>query len=406
MPLPFLLLGGAAVLGLIGTGAAVDGFDKRREANDLEKEAQKALDQAAEDLDRQRLYTNNLLLELGTLKLTIYSNEMSQFVRLFRRMKNVDFADFQSSSNGLPPMEKSMLGQIESVAFNAGQILAASAGTAGAAAIAGFGAYGGVMALGTASTGTAISTLSGVAATNATLAWLGGGALTAGGYGMAGGMVVLGGLVAGPAILVGGVLFNSMAEKRLEEARTNHSKAMAAVESMRTAEEGLKAVSLLGTNVKNVLIELQSNLDYLLSQFEDALIRRSRNPFLLRVRLFFGRMMHRLEKSLSERSMSPVPAIEKDTESPSPQSKKLVKSLLFLVRLARRFGGLFSRRSVDFTSFSEEERKLVHVLVLSVQLTRRLIDAPLLTQDGAVDNKVSRVLADTRRELPRLESGT
>ena len=45
-----------------------------------------------------------------------------------------------------------------------------------------------------ASTGAAISGLTGVAATNATLAWLGGGALSAGGFGVAGGMAVLGGL--------------------------------------------------------------------------------------------------------------------------------------------------------------------------------------------------------------------
>jgi hypothetical protein len=52
--------------------------------------------------------------------------------------------------------------------------------------MAGFAAFGSVGMLATASTGTAIGTLSGAAATNATLAWLGGGALSAGGFGMAG----------------------------------------------------------------------------------------------------------------------------------------------------------------------------------------------------------------------------
>lgn len=59
--------------------------------------------------------------------------------------------------------------------------------------------------LGIASTGTAISTLSGAAATNATLAWLGGGALAVGGGGMALGTAVLGGLVVGPALLTAGL---------------------------------------------------------------------------------------------------------------------------------------------------------------------------------------------------------
>ena len=49
----------------------------------------------------------------------------------------------------------------------------------------------GVSAFATASTGSAIAGLSGAAATNATLAWLGGGAIAAGGGGMAAGAVVL-----------------------------------------------------------------------------------------------------------------------------------------------------------------------------------------------------------------------
>lgn len=66
---------------------------------------------------------------------------------------------------------------------------------------------------GTASTGTAISTLSGTAATNATLAWLGGGALAAGGGGTAAGSALLalagpvGWTIAGATLLTSIVLF-------------------------------------------------------------------------------------------------------------------------------------------------------------------------------------------------------
>ena len=60
--------------------------------------------------------------------------------------------------------------------------------------------------LATASTGAAISGLSGAAATNATLAWLGGGALSAGGFGIAGGTLALGGIVLGPALAIGGFM--------------------------------------------------------------------------------------------------------------------------------------------------------------------------------------------------------
>ncbi|WP_207346048.1 hypothetical protein [Arthrobacter sp. E3] len=72
---------------------------------------------------------------------------------------------------------------------------------------------------GTASTGTAISTLSGAAATNATLAWLGGGALAAGGGGTAAGTALL--AMAGPIgwTIVGATLLTSIvlfAKKKFE----------------------------------------------------------------------------------------------------------------------------------------------------------------------------------------------
>lgn len=69
-----------------------------------------------------------------------------------------------------------------------------------------------------ASTGTAIASLSGVAATNATLAWFGGGALTAGGLGMAGGTLVLGGIVVGPVLAAAGLIMNAKAGENLASA--------------------------------------------------------------------------------------------------------------------------------------------------------------------------------------------
>jgi membrane protein implicated in regulation of membrane protease activity len=71
--------------------------------------------------------------------------------------------------------------------------------------------------IGFASTGTFIGSLSGVAATNATLAWLGGGALAAGGGGMAAGATVLGGLLVVPVIIVSGILSHKAANKKIKE---------------------------------------------------------------------------------------------------------------------------------------------------------------------------------------------
>ena len=70
--------------------------------------------------------------------------------------------------------------------------------------------------IGTASTGTAISTLTGVAAGDATLAFLGGGALAAGGGGIAAGTAVLGGIVAVPALIIFGLVNHAKANLEIE----------------------------------------------------------------------------------------------------------------------------------------------------------------------------------------------
>ncbi len=81
-----------------------------------------------------------------------------------------------------------------------------------------------VTTFGTASTGTAISTLYGAAATKATLAWFGGGALTAGGGGTAVGATVLTGGVALVTMAVGGgvmYLFH-LDDEHTERERVQH----------------------------------------------------------------------------------------------------------------------------------------------------------------------------------------
>jgi len=77
-----------------------------------------------------------------------------------------------------------------------------AAGGAGLGTAAAAGSWSLVALFGTASTGTAISTLGGAAASNATLAWLGGGALAAGGAGMAGGTLVLGSIALAPVVAI------------------------------------------------------------------------------------------------------------------------------------------------------------------------------------------------------------
>lgn len=218
MPLPLIpvLLGGASLLaGAIGVKKGLDAKEDFDRAERIGKSAQRRHENAVANTKKSQERTTALLVELGTLRKNIATNELREFI------EKVGNANLRNISREELDQMKNLVK--ESLAFDAK--VGSLAGTVASGALAGFGATGSVGLLATASTGTAISSLAGAAATNATLAWFGGGALAAGGLGMAGGTAVLGGLVAGPALAVGGFMLANKAEEALEKARDYETKA-------------------------------------------------------------------------------------------------------------------------------------------------------------------------------------
>lgn len=222
MPLPLipLLLGGASLAtGIFGVKKGLDAKEDFDRAERIGKDAQRRHENAVSNTKRAQERTTALLVELGTLRKNIATNELREFI------EKVGNANLRNISREELDQMKNLVK--ESLAFDAK--VGSLAGTVASGALAGFGATGSVGLLATASTGTAISSLAGAAATNATLAWLGGGALATGGLGMAGGTAVLGGLVAGPALAVGGFMLASKAEEALEKARDYETEADRAI---------------------------------------------------------------------------------------------------------------------------------------------------------------------------------
>lgn len=218
MPLPLIpvLLGGASLLaGAFGVKKGLDAKEDFDRAERIGKSAQRRHENAVANTKKSQERTTALLVELGTLRKNIATNELREFI------EKVGNANLRNISREELDQMKNLVK--ESLAFDAK--VGSLAGTVASGALAGFGATGSVGLLATASTGTAISSLAGAAATNATLAWFGGGALAAGGLGMAGGTAVLGGLVAGPALAVGGFMLANKAEEALEKARDYETKA-------------------------------------------------------------------------------------------------------------------------------------------------------------------------------------
>lgn len=126
------------------------------------------------------------------------------------QMTNKNTGKIELSNCGMTYMENAYAdGTIDKGMLAKG--LAAGATTAA-------GLVGTTIALGTASTGTAISALSGGALYTATLAAMGGGAVSAGGFGMLGGLVVLGSSVFVPLITVTGYLADKKIHAEYEKA--------------------------------------------------------------------------------------------------------------------------------------------------------------------------------------------
>lgn len=319
MPLPFILGAAAIAAGLAGVKKGVDGIMDSREADDIQEEASDILNSAQRRIENARNNTSLAIQDLGKEKIQGAANELKEFIEHYSKLKNVRLSDSNIINDGnyLSIASEGSIKSMRVTALGASDLLGSGIAGIGAGALLGCGTYGGVMALGSASTGAAIAGLSGAAATNATLAWLGGGAIAAGGGGMALGTMVLGGIVAGPALLIAGGIFSSKAKEKLNNAYSNLAKA--------------KKIS---SDIDKGIVEL----NYI-----------------------------------------------KDTAN---QVRELVRKI-------RRYSGIANTELIrltmiktDWRLFTQEEKNSVAAAVKQAQLLKKIIDTPLLTEDGVLTNEV------------------
>ena len=259
MALPLLFIGAAVATGAVGGSKTIKAVSDNSKAGQINEIANQSIENARDELDRQRKEVGAALESLGKEKLSILNRNVTDFVTTFEKIKNIDF----QSSIGLEELKNLHIDQNtfqelkELGSFAIGVAGGAAAGVAGGALTA-VGAYGAAMTFASASTGTAISALSGAAATNATLAFFGGGSLASGGLGMAGGMYVLGGLVAGPALMVMGMITEAKSKEKLEKALSNKAQADEIVESLNAASVQCSAIRRRTYMFYNLLAHLDA----------------------------------------------------------------------------------------------------------------------------------------------------
>lgn len=191
---------------------------------------------------------------LGESELAAYDGPIRDFVGLFERMKNVELTDLELE--GVPEFVRSFDVDVRDVDFSAVDALKTMAAGGGAGAAAGLTALAAVGTFASASTGTAISALGGAAATNATLAWLGGGAVAAGGGGMAAGAVVLGGIVALPVLAIGGLVIHHKGRQALAEAKEDAAKAEIVIQEMENARTMARGIRLRAKRITSLVDQL------------------------------------------------------------------------------------------------------------------------------------------------------
>lgn len=218
MPLPLIIGGLAALAGTVGTGVAIHGGAKMKDANNTMKAAKSKQDRALKKFEVNNAETTESMDLLGNLELSIL-NSFEEFSNIIEKIQGRP--EFKSANVDGVDLPKYEAEELRKVSAGAGELLGglggAAVGTAGGFAAAGATTTA-VMTFGAASTGTALAELSGAALTNATLAALGGGSLTTGGGGMALGSAVLGGATLGVGLLVGGIIFNVTGSKLSDKA--------------------------------------------------------------------------------------------------------------------------------------------------------------------------------------------
>ncbi len=243
MPLPFILGGLALVAAGYGVKKGIDALDADCEADEFIKKAESLKEEATKKAESAESDCRRAFMRFGEKKLHVLSHTVSNFLDHFHRLnrsriiiEGINMQDIQGQVSDA----RKITNQYREVDFF--DVSGAVAGSTIGGVLAAYGVYAGVGMLASTAGGVAIAELSGVAATNATLAWLGGGALSVGGFGMIGGMAVLGGLVAGPALAILGALSADEMEKKRDDAKAYLSQVEVAVKKADVIVDNLQAV--------------------------------------------------------------------------------------------------------------------------------------------------------------------
>lgn len=246
------------------------------------EEAEKIAHRVEEEVGKIRYLANDRLKYMGEIRMQALKNTVGRFISIVKRL-NQGVRDKEYEMYSQIDISESELEQMEIVSIDQKKMTSTIVTGIGAASAASVGAQKlaiyGVQKLATASTGTAIKNLSGAAAEKATMAWLGGGSVSAGGGGMAVGasrLAMVGQAASGIMILTTAATVASMyysqkhteATQYLADVKIWESKTMAACELMKRVVRRSDEIAILTTRLETRCEDALDSLEDIVEEFD------------------------------------------------------------------------------------------------------------------------------------------
>lgn len=246
------------------------------------EEAEKIAHRVEEEVGKIRYLANDRLKYMGEIRMQALKNTVGRFISIVKRL-NQGVRDKEYEMYSKIDISESELEQMEIVSIDQKKMTSTIVTGIGAASAASVGAQKlaiyGVQKLATASTGTAIKNLSGAAAEKATMAWLGGGSVSAGGGGMAVGasrLAMVGQAASGIMILTTAATVASMyysqkhteATQYLADVQIWESKTMAACELMKRIVRRSDEIAILTTRLETRCEDALDSLEDIAEEFD------------------------------------------------------------------------------------------------------------------------------------------
>lgn len=239
-------------------GAGVKGSIDTAKGHRIRKGAKNRLDDAIAGCETTRVMTEQVAHEYGEFQMRTHQETVVRLADWLEKnehlVKRLNFKKVDGVRIQIPNIPQYIAGVKNVTRGISGLASAVGAGVSAQAA-----ALWGVSTFASASTGTAISSLSGAAAQNATLAWLGGGALASGGGGVAAGGIVLGLVAVVPALLIGGMTLGVVGAQAKTKSHDFAATVEIEIERVGITQDLLGAAQQRIEELQDLLIRLKEN---------------------------------------------------------------------------------------------------------------------------------------------------